>query len=142
MANEYQSYIDECKTWNVELLNYANSLRDLVRAVDGKTVEELGDEAVKAAEDLAKADEKSNADYPDDKREALKQLRETNLFAVKLLDVIDAARKNGWYRIELGYLKVNENGVVLDGRIANTRAIAFKTDERAWNLTGCIQPET
>lgn len=142
MANEYQSYIDECKTWNVELLNYANSLRDLIRAVNGKTVEEMGDEAVSAAEDLAKADEKSNADYPDDKREALKQLRETNLFAVKLLDVIDAARKNGWYRIELGYLKVNENGVVLDGRIANTRAIASKTGERAWNLTGCIQPET
>lgn len=142
MANEYQSYIDECKTWNVELLNYANSLRDLIRAVNGKTVEEIGDEAVSAAEDLAKADEKSNADYSEDKREALKQLRETNLFAVKLLDIIDAARKNGWYRLDLGYLKVNENGVVLDGRIANTRAIAFKTGERAWNLTGCIQPET
>jgi hypothetical protein len=139
MANEYQSDIDDCKTWKVELLDYANSLRDIIRAVDGKTVEEFGDEAVNAAEDLAKADSKSNNDYPDDKREALKQLRETYLFAVNLLDVIDTARKNGWYRIELGYLKVNENGVVLDGRIANTKAIASKTGERAWKLTSYSQ---
>lgn len=134
MANEYQSYIEECKTWKVELLNYANSLRDIIRVVNGKTLEQMSDEAVSAAEELAKADEKSNADYPDEKREVLKQLRETNLFADKLLSVIDTARKNGWYRIELGYLKVNENGVVLDRRIANTKAIAFKTDERAWKL--------
>ena len=135
MANEHQSDIEECKTWKVELLNYANSLRDIIRAVNGKTVEEFGDEVVKAAEDLAKTYSKSNSDYPDDKREALKQLRETNLFAVKLIEVIDTARKNGWYRIELGYLKVDGNGLVLDGRIDNTKDIAFKTGERAWNLT-------
>lgn len=141
MANEYQSDIEECKSWKVELLNYANSLRDIIRAVNCKTVEEFGDEAVKAAEDLAKTYSKSNSDYPDDKREALKQLRETNLFAVKLIEVIDTARKNGWYRIELGYLKVDGNGVVLDGRIANTKDIAFKTGERAWNLTALSEEQ-
>ena len=134
MANEHQSDIEECKTWKVELLNYANSLRDIIRAVNGKTVEEFGDEVVKAAEDLAKTYSKSNSDYPDDKREALKQLRETNLFAVKLIEVIDTARKNGWYRIELGYLKVNKEGLVGDGRIINTREIIFKTGERIWHI--------
>lgn len=134
MANEYQSDLDECETWKVQLLNYANGLRDIIRAVNGKTVEGLGDEAVKAAEELAMVDSKSNTDYTDDKREALKQLRETNLFADKLLDVIDTARKNGWYRIELGYLRVDENGVVLDGRIANTRAIVSKTEDRLWQI--------
>lgn len=135
MSNEYQTDIDECKKWMAELLDYANSLRDIIRVVNGKTVEQMSYEAVKAAEDLAEADEKSNTEHPEAEREALKQLRETNIFADKLLDVIDTARKNGWYRIELGYLKVNENGILLDRRIANTKAIASKTGERALKLT-------
>ena len=134
MANEHQSDIEECKTWKVELLNYANSLQDLIRAVKGKSVEELGDEAVKAVEELADFDKKMNSDYDEEKREALKELREVNVFADKLLYVINEARDKGWYRIELGYLKVNKEGLVGDGRIINTREIIFKTGERIWHI--------
>lgn len=137
--HSYQSDLDECKTWKVNLLNYANSLQDLIRAVTGKSVEEIGDEVVKAVEELADLDNKSNNDYDEEKREALKQLREVNVFAAKLLSVINEAREKGWYRIELGYLKVNKEGLVGDGRIINTRDMIFKTGERIWNL---IAPAT
>lgn len=133
--HSYQLDLDECKTWKIELLNYANSLRDLIRAVNGKTVEEMGDEAVKAAEDLADFDKKTEHDYDEEKREALKQLREVNTFAEKLIAVINVAREKGWYRLELGYLKVNDDGVVIDRRIVNPKKIIFKTGERVWELT-------
>lgn len=134
MLHSYQSDLDYCKTWKVQLLNYANSLQDLIRAVKGKSVEELGDEAVKAVEELSDFDKKTNSDYDEEKREALKQLREVNVFADRLLSVINEAREKGWYRIELGYLKVNKEGLVGDGRIINTREIIFKTGERIWHL--------
>lgn len=135
----YQSDLDECKTWKVQLLNYANSLQDLIRAVNGKSVEEMGDEVVKSVEELADFDKKTNSDYDEEKREALKQLREVNVFADKLLSVINEARDKGWYRIELGYLKVNKEGLVGDGRIINTRDMVSKTGERIWHL---IAPPT
>ena len=134
MPHAYQSDLDECKTWKVQLLNYANSLQDLIRAVKGKSVEELGDEVVKAVEELADFDKKTNSDYDEEKREALKELREVNVFADRLLSVINEAREKGWYRIELGYLKVNKEGLVGDGRIINTREIIFKTGERIWHI--------
>lgn len=130
----YQTDLDQCKTWKVELLNYANSLQDLIRAVNGKSVEEIGDEVVKAVEELADFDKNSNPDYDEEKKEALKQLREVNVFADKLLSVINEARDKGWYRIELGYLKVNKEGLVGDGRIINTREMLSKTGERIWHL--------
>ena len=40
---------------------------------------------------------------------------------------------------ELGYLKVNKEGLVGDGRIINTRDMVFKTGERIWHL---IAPAT
>ena len=134
MPHAYQSDLDECKTWKVQLLNYANSLQDLIRAVKGKSVEELGDEVVKTVEELADFDKKTNSDYDEEKREALKELREVNVFADRLLSVINEAREKGWYRIELGYLKVNKEGLVGDGRIINTREIIFKTGERIWHI--------
>ena len=134
MPHAYQSDLDECKTWKVQLLNYANSLQDLIRAVKGNSVEELGDEVVKAVEELADFDKKTNSDYDEEKREALKELREVNVFADRLLSVINEAREKGWYRIELGYLKVNKEGLVGDGRIINTREIIFKTGERIWHI--------
>ena len=139
MPHAYQSDLDECKTWKVQLLNYANSLQDLIRAVKGKSVEELGDEVVKAVEEITDFDEKTNQDYDEEKKEALKQLREVNVFADRLLSVINEARDKGWYRIELGYLKVNKEGLVGDGRIINTRDMVFKTGERIWHL---IAPAT
>ena len=134
MPHAYQSDLDECKTWKVQLLNYANSLQDLIRAVKGKSVEELGDEVVKTVEEITDFDKKTNSDYDEDKREALKELREVNVFADKLLSVINEAREKGWYRIELGYLKVNKEGLVGDGRIVNTRDMVFKTGERIWHI--------
>ena len=95
----------------------------------------MGDEVVSAAEDLANFDNKTNTDYDEEKREALKELREVNIFADKLLSVINEAREKGWYRLELGYLKVNDDGMVIDRRIVNTKKIIFKTGERAWHLT-------
>lgn len=139
MSHTYQSDLDQCNTWKVELLNYANSLQDVIRAVNNKSVEQLGDDAVKAAEDLANFDRNTNTDYTDDKRDALKVLREVNIFADNLMKVIDTARENGWYRIELGYLKVDKDGVVIDRRIANPKKIIFKTGERIWKL---ITPAT
>ena len=135
MAHFYQSDLDECKTWKVELLNYANSLQELIQAINCQTVEQMGDEVVNAAEDLANFDNKTNTDYDEEKREALKELREVNIFADKLLSVINEAREKGWYRLELGYLKVNDDGMVIDRRIVNTKKIIFKTGERAWHLT-------
>jgi hypothetical protein len=134
MPHAYQSDLDECKTWKVQLLNYANSLQDLIRAVKGKSVEELGDEVVKAVKEITDFDKKTNSDYDEEKREALKELREVNVFADKLLSVINEAREKGWYRIELGYLKVNKEGLVGDGRIINTRDMVFKTGERIWHI--------
>ncbi len=134
MPHAYQSDLDECKTWKVQLLNYANSLQDLIRAVKGKSVEELGDEVVKTVEEITDFDKKTNSDYDEEKREALKELREVNVFADRLLSVINEAREKGWYRIELGYLKVNKEGLVGDGRIINTREIIFKTGERIWHI--------
>ena len=134
MAHAYQSDLDQCKTWKVELLNYANSLQDLIRAVNGKTVEQMGDDAVKAAEDLANFDNNTNTDYDDDKKYALKELREVNIFADNLSKVISEAIDKGWYRIELGYLKVKVDGTVIDRRIANPKKIIFETGERVWQL--------
>ena len=133
--HSFQSDLDECKTWKVELLNYANSLQELIQAINCQTVEQMGDEVVNAAEDLANFDNKTNTDYDEEKREALKELREVNIFADKLLSVINEAREKGWYRLELGYLKVNDDGMVIDRRIVNTKKIIFKTGERAWHLT-------
>lgn len=137
----YQTDIDQCKTWKVELLNYANSLQDLIRAVNGKTVEQMGDEAVKAAEETVSFEEKITIEekkeytFDDEKKEAVKELSEVNEFAGKLLSVINEARKKGWYRLELGYLKVNDDGLVIDRRIVNTKEIIFRTGERVWHLT-------
>lgn len=134
MANSYQKDLDDCKAWMTELFDYANSLRDIIRAVNGKTVEQILEDAARAAEDLADLLPISSVDCPEDKREAIKHLRVTKVFADSLLRLINEIRENGWYRLELGYLRVNENGVVVDRRIANTRAIVFKTDERVSNL--------
>lgn len=132
--HSYQTDLDECKTWKVQLLNYANSLQDLIRAVNGKSVEQMGDEVVKAVEEITDFDNKANYDYDEEKKEALKQLREVNVFAGNLVAVINEGREKGWYRIELGYLKVNKEGLVGDGRIINTREILQKTGERIWHL--------
>lgn len=134
MANEYQKDLDDCKKWTAELFDYANSLRDIIRAVNGKTVEQILEDAARESEALADSDVRSSFDYTEDKREALKTLRVTNIFAVSLLDLINELRGNGWYRLELGYLRVNDDGAVVDRRIANTRAIVFKTGERVSNL--------
>ena len=104
-----------------------------------QAVEEMKKEHVKAVEEITDFDEKTNQDYDEEKKEALKQLREVNVFADKLLSVINEARDKGWYRIELGYLKVNKEGLVGDGRIINTRDMVFKTGERIWHL---IAPAT
>lgn len=139
MAHAFQTDLDDCKTWKEQLVGYASSLQDLIRAVDGKTLDQMSEEVMKSVEDLANFDNKTNKDYDEDKREALKQLREVNIFADRLLHVINEAREKGWYRIELGYLKVNKEGLVGDGRIINTREMIFKTGERIWHL---IAPNT
>lgn len=131
MTNEYQKDLDDCKKWMSELLDYANSLRDIIRAVNGKTVEQIEDEAVRGAEDLADCD---------DHLEHLKQLRKINIFAVNLLSVIVEAREKGWYRLELGYLKVRDDGVVIDRRMVNTKKIVLESGERIYN--NLVAPHT
>lgn len=130
MANSYQKDLDDCKAWMAELFDYANSLRDIIRAVNGKTVEQILEDAARESEDLADLLPISSIDRHEDKREAIKHLRVTKVFADSLLRLINEIRENGWYRLDLGYLRVNENGVVIDRRIVNTKSVISKTEDR------------